>query len=163
MLAAIFLDPRLALVLLSVLVLAAGIPLAIAWVKLLPEEKPSFDRHGSPETERPTGSDFASSWKAGRDPFAATLLVFVTVSFLCEIPGVPRDFLVSRAAAFVPEPWLHGLLLFCRGFFIAIPAIAAVYSAFRPHAIRIPLIFAGVLVPVLWLTAPWLRAALLSP
>lgn len=159
----IVLDPRLAFVLLSALLIGAAIPLAIAWAKLLPEEKPPFGSFEASETDQSAETNSAGRSDSTRDPFAVVLLIFVTLSFISQFPGVPFDFLLSRAAAFIPEPWVQGALLFCRGFFIAIPAIGAWYSVFRRHAIRIPLVFAGLLVPLLWLAAPWLRRAFLSP
>jgi len=163
MFTAIFLEPRFAFVFLCALVIGAAAPLAIAWARLLPDEKPPFNFPRASETEQSADTDSSDGSNAARDPFAIVLLIFVTLSFVWQLPGVPRDSALSQATAFVPDPWVHGLLLFCRGFFVAIPAVAGVYSVFRRHAIRIPLIFAGILVPLLWLAAPWLRAALLSP
>ena len=156
------LNPRLAFVLLSALLIGAAIPLAIAWAKLLPEEKPPFGSFQASETDQSAETNSAGLSDSTRDPFAVVLLIFVTLSFISQFPGVPYDFLLSRASAFTHEPWFQGALLFCRGFFIAIPVIAAAYSVFRRHAIRIPLIFAGILVPLLWLAVPWLRPAFLS-
>jgi hypothetical protein len=163
MFAAILLDPRLGFLLLSVLVIGAAIPLAIAWARLLPEEKPPFSFPDPSETDPSADANSSARPKAARDPFAITLLIFVTLSFLWQVPGVPRNFLLSAGASFVPESWFQDVLLFCREFFMAIPAIAAAYSVFQPHKIRIPLILGGILVPLLWFTAPWLRAAFLSP
>jgi hypothetical protein len=162
MLAVILLDPRLGFLALSALLVGAATPLAIAWVRLLPPEKPPFSFERSSKTVQSDEKDTTGS-KTGRESFAITLLIFVTLSFLWQIPGAPRDVLLSRVASLIPEPWFHGTLLFCRGLFLAIPILAVAYSAFRPHKNRIPLIFAGILVPLLWLTAPLLRAAFLSP
>ena len=159
----VVLDPRLAFVLLLALLIGAAIPLAIAWTKLLPEEKPPFGSFRASETGQSAETNSAGRSDSTRDPFAVVLLIFVTLSFISEFPGVPYDFLLSRGAAFVHEPWLQGALLFCRGFLIAIPVIAAAYSVFRRNAIGIPLIFAGALVPLLWLAVRWLRPAFLSP
>ena len=157
------LDPPLAFVLLSALLIGAAIPLAIAWAKLLPEEKPPFGSFQASETDQSAETNSVGGSDSMRDPFAALLLLFVTLSFISQFPGVPYDFLLSRASAFIHEPWFQGALLYCRGFFIVIPVIAAAYSVFRRHALRIPLIFAGILVPLLWLAVPWLRRAFLSP
>jgi hypothetical protein len=163
MLAALLPDPRLAFLALCVLLIGAATPLAMAWARLLPEECPPFRFH-SPSTRKTPHPTFAQvPSNAARDYFALTLLVFVTLSFLWQIPGFPRNFVVSHAAAFVPEPWLQGLMLFSRGFLVAIPVIAAGYSIFRQNKIRIPLIAAGVIVPILWLVNPWLKAALVAP
>ena len=163
MIAAFLLDPRLAFLALCALLIGAATPLAIAWARLLPEERPPFRFHGpsTRKTSHPTLAQVPSN--SARDYFAVTLLFFVTLSFLWQLPGVPRDFLVSHAAAFVPEPWLQRSLLFGRGFPVAIPAVAAGYSILRQNEIRIPLAAAGVLVPILWLVNPWLQAALVAP
>jgi hypothetical protein len=163
MFAAFLFDPRLAFLALCALLIGAAAPLAIAWARLLPEERPPFRFH-RPSTRKTPNATFAQvPSNAARDYFAVTLLVFVTLSFLWQIPGFPREFVVSHAAAYVPEPWLQGLMLFGRGFLVAVPALAAGYSIFRQNEIRIPLIAAGVLVPILWLVNPWLKAALLAP
>jgi hypothetical protein len=163
MFAALLLDRRLAFLALCALLFGAATPLAIAWAGLLPEERPPFRFH-RPSTRKAPHPTFAQvPSNAARDYFAVTLLVFVTLSFVWQLPGFPRGFVVSHAAAHVPEPWLQGLLLFSRGFLIAIPAVAAGYSILRQNEIRIPLIAAGVLVPTLWLVNPWLKAALAAP
>ena len=159
----IVLDPRLAFVLILALLIGAAIPLAIAWAKLLPEEKPPFGSFQASERDQSAETNSAGRSKSTRDPVAVVLLTFVTLSFISQFPGVRYDFLLSRASVFIHEPWFQRALLVCRGFFIAIPVIAAAYSVFRRHAIRIPLIFAGILVALLWLAVPWLRAAFLSP
>lgn len=159
----IVLDPRLAFVLILALLIGAAIPLAIAWAKLLPEEKPPFGSFQASERDQSAETNSAGRSKSTRDPVAVVLLIFVTLSFISQFPGVRYDFLLSRASAFIHEPWFQRALLVCRGFFIATPVIAAAYSVFRRHAIRIPLILAGILVALLWLAVPWLRAAFLSP
>lgn len=159
----IVLDPWLAFVLLSALLIGAAIPLAIAWAKLLPEEEPPFSSFRALETDGSAKANPVGRSDSTRDPFAVVLLIFVTLSYISQFPGVPYDFLLLRTSAFIHEPWFQGALLFCHGFFIAIPVIAAWYSLFRRHAIRLPLIFAGILVPLLWLAVPWLRRAFLSP
>jgi hypothetical protein len=162
MLAGILLEPRLAFLSLCALLLGTATPLAIAWARLLPEEPSPFRFERSSRTKLSAAMVPLRHSNASRDPFAIVLLIFVTMSFLYQLPGLPRDFLISQAASLIPEPWLHDLLLFSRGFFITIPVLAAVYSLFRPNEIRLPLILAGVLVPLLWLASPWLRAAFLA-
>jgi hypothetical protein len=162
MYAAILLDPRLAFVLLCALLLAAAAPLAIAWARLLPEEPPSFRIHRA-LTYRVYGPAYnRESHNPPRDYFAVFLLFLVTLSFLCQVPGFPHEFVSFRSATFIPEPWLHGLILFCRGFLVVIPVLAAGYSLFRATEIRMHLIISGILVPLLWIVVPWLRAALLA-
>jgi hypothetical protein len=53
--------------------------------------------------------------------------------------------------------WIEFALIW---FFVTVPGFAAAYSLVRPNFLRVPLIAAGVLVPLLWLLAPPLRAAL---
>ena len=162
MLSAFLLEPRFAFLFLCMLLLGAATPLAAAWSHLLPEEPPPFRFERSSRTKRFAGVVPLHHATAVRDPFAIVLLVFVTASFLRQLPGLPQDLLLSQAASLIPEPWLRDLLLFFRWFFVVIPLLAAVYSLFRPNAIRLPLILAGVLVPLLWLASPWLRAAFLT-
>jgi hypothetical protein len=154
------LDPRLAFLLLCILLIAAAIPIAFAWARLLPEEQAPFRFHRS--SERATGDLTPAPEQADsrRDPFAVVLLVCVSLSYLWQLPGLPRDFVLLRMAPYVPEPWLNGLVLFIKGFLVVMPGAGAVYSIFRRNQIRAPLIAAGILVPLIWLALPWLRAAL---
>lgn len=162
MYAAMLLDPRLAFLLLCALLIAAAAPLASAWTRLLPEEPAPFRIHRA-LTYRVSGPAYTpESQKTPRDYFAVFLLFLVTLSFVCQVPGFPLEFVSARSAAFIPEPWLHGLILFSRGFLIVIPVLAAGYSLLRPNEIRIYLIISGVLVPLLWIVVPLLRSALLA-
>jgi hypothetical protein len=158
-------DPRLAFLLLCILLIAAAIPIAFAWARVLPEEQPPFRFHRS--SERATGDLTPAPEQADsrRDPFAVGLLVCVSLSYLWQLPGLPRDFVLLRIVHYVPEPWLQGLVLFrlvlfIKGFLVVMPGAGAVYSIFRRNQIRAPLIAAGILVPLIWLVLPWLRAAL---
>jgi hypothetical protein len=160
MYAAILLDPRLAFLSLCVLLLGAAIPLAFAWARLLPEEPPPFplDRPHRRGTYR--YSPIRQGQLPRRDSFAVVLLVGVSISYLLQIPGLPSDIDFSALPAVFPIDTPHwvkfGLLWLCT----SIPGMAAVYSLLRPNFLRIPLIAAGVLVPLLWLLRAPLHAAM---
>ncbi len=154
------LDPRLAFLLLCILLIAAAIPIAFAWARVLPEEQPPFRFHRSSERATVDLTPAPEPPNSRRDPFAVVFLVCVSLSYLWQLPGLPRDFALLRIAPHVPEPWLQGLVLFTKGFLVVMPGAGAVYSIFRRNQIRAPLIAAGILVPLIWLVFPWLRAAL---
>lgn len=139
-------DHRLALVLLSALMLAAAAPLAAAWVRLLPADREPFD------------SPRASEGRAPSDAFAVILLCFTTLSYLLRLPGVPlekaRPWLEARFLA----PWPEYLFLSITFLLVFAPAFAACYSLLRPNPLRAPLIWAGVLVLLFWLASPYLFA-----
>ncbi len=162
MFAAQLLDPRLAFLLLCILLVAAAIPIAFAWARVLPEEQPPFRFHRS--SERATGELTRAPEQpdSRREPFAVMLLVCVSLSYLWQLPGLPRDFVLLRIAHYVPEPWFQGLFLFTKGFLVVMPGAAAIYSIFRRNQIRAPLIAAGILVPLIWLVLPWLHGALVA-
>jgi len=154
------LDPRLAFLLLCILLIAAAIPIAFAWARVLPEEQPPFRFHRSSKRATAELTPAPEQPDSRRDPFAVVLLVCVSFSYLWQLPGFPRDFVLLRIAPYVPEPWLQGFFLFTKGFLVVMPGAGAVYSIFRRNQIRVPLIAAGILVPLIWLVLPWLRAAL---
>ncbi len=160
MFAAQLLDPRLAFLLLCILLIAAAIPIAFAWARVLPEEQPPFRFHRSSERVTAELTPAPEQPNSRRNPFAVVLLVCVSLSYLWQLPGLPRDFVLLHMAPYVPEPWLQGFFLFTKGFLVVMPGAGAVYSIFRRNQIRAPLIAAGILVPLIWLVLPWLRAAL---
>src|SRR6266566_5264382 len=117
MLAPQLLDPRLAFLLLCILLVAAAIPIAFAWARVLPEEQAPFRFHRS--SERATGELTRAPEQpdSRREPFAVMLLVCVSLSYLWQLPGLPRDFVLLRIAPYVPEPWLQGFWFLSSGWF----------------------------------------------
>ncbi len=158
--AAMLLDPRLAFLLLCTLLLAAAVPLAIAWARLLPEEPPPFRIHRA-LSYRVFGPAYTrESQNPPRDYFAVFLLFLVTLSFLCQVPGLPRDADFLALPALLPtgaSGWLKFGLVW---FFASVPGLATVYSFFRPNFLRLPLIAGGIFVLLLWLLKAPLDAAM---
>lgn len=141
-------DHRLALVLLSTLILASAVPLLVAWTRLLPPEREPFD---SPE---------ATLRRKPRDTIAIVLLCFTTLSYLTRLPGVPLESFRPWLEARFLAPWPEYLFLAVTFFLVFAPAFAACYSLLRPNPLRTPLIWASVLVLLFWLAFPYLLGAL---
>jgi len=95
-----------------------------------------------------------------RDPFAIVLLLCVTVSYACQLPGVPRDMVFGSVPTVIPQDTIGWIEFAAIWFLVLIPGFAAAYSFIRPNFLRVPLIAAGFLVLLLWLLAAPLRAAL---
>jgi hypothetical protein len=148
---AISIDHRLALVLLSALILAAAAPIAAAWARLLPAEREAFARPGDARPRQP------------RDSFAIVLLCFVTISFLIRLPGIPLDAIRPWLEAHLFAPWPERLLGSASFLLVFLPGFASCYAILRPNPLRRPLLWAGVLVLLLWFATPYLSAAWLSP
>ena len=160
MFAVIILDHRLAFVFLCALVVGAGVPLAMGWARILPEDAPPF---ASKEYSSSSAKEYVPGDKTrtkNRDPFAIVLLVFVTLSYTLRFPGFPVDAVLHWLSTLVPETWMNWILLAGRSFFVVTPGLAACYSAVQPNFLRVPLISAGILVQLLWLLEPILLAAM---
>jgi hypothetical protein len=160
MFAAIVLDPLLAFVFLCMLVVGAAVPLAIGWVRVLPEDQPPF---ASPEVSSQGPKNEVSAGKAKtrkHDPFAIILLVIITFSYVLQFPGLRGDAVLHWLATLMPEAWLSWMLLAGRAFFVVTPGLAACYSVVEPNSLRAPLISSGILVLLLWLLQPMLFAAM---
>jgi hypothetical protein len=159
MFAAFVLDHRLAFLFLAALSLGTAVPLAFGWVRSLPEEPPpfgasddSFRRRDEPPAKKPISER--------RDPFAIVLLICVTVSYACQLPGIPHEMGFGSIPTVIPDStdgWIEFAAIW---FLVLIPGFAAAYSILRPNFLRVPLIAAGFLVLLLWLLAAPLRAAL---
>jgi len=157
------LDHRLAFVALCGLVLGAGIPLAMAWVRLLPEDAPPF---GSPrQAERSTAAvaDGSHERSSRRDAVTITLLLLVTLSYALQFPGVPREAAIQWLARRFDAQTAHWIPAGVQMFFAFVPGLAACYSLLRKNFVRIPLIAASFLVLLLWLFGPFLDAAIKAP
>lgn len=162
MFAALLLDHRLALALLCALLLGAAVPLAFAWTRIFPEEQPPFQFDRPSRSRFPRVVPVRTKHHPRTNPVALALLVGVSLSYLLQLPGLPREAVLARLAAYVPEIWLHWLMRIGWGFLLVVPAVAAVYSVFQPNRVRVPLLAAGILVPLLWLLIPLLQAALIT-
>jgi hypothetical protein len=137
------LDARLALVLYTLLLLAATAPIGLCWLRLLPSEREPFQR---PDSEQP---------KQPRDAFAIFLLVNVSLSLLLRIPGVDVGWLSRWIASQLPQEWATHAPMIGSIWFGFIPGLAAAYSAVRANPIRVPLLVGAALSLVLWLAGPW--------
>ena len=104
-----------------------------------------------------------TQWKQNRrDPLAAVLLVFVTLSYALQFPGVPQNIVTAWLSKVIPTGAIDGSAFALHWFFILIPGAAAVHALFTRNALRIPLVAAGLMVLLVWLLAPGLYAALLA-
>jgi hypothetical protein len=129
MLAALLLDPLLALVVFSALILSAAVPLAIAWTRLLPEEAPPFDieKPELPHTRKKMshGFDFVPRpYVPKRSRFSVVLLVALTVSFALQLPGISRYIGFHSIPSAIPQNpggWIEFILAV---FFLAVPGLA---------------------------------------
>jgi hypothetical protein len=160
----LLLDPMLALVALSALIIGAAIPLAIAWVRILPEEPPPFDiaRPDSLHMQKKMsyGFDYVPQPPVlKRSRFSVVLLAALSVCFALQLPGIPRYLGLHSVPA--------GLLLHSKSwveilpaaFFLVVPLFAVAHSFFKPNLLSIPLIAAAVLVLLLWLLSTPLYTA----
>jgi hypothetical protein len=158
MFAIVLMDHRLALAALVALLIAAAAPLAYAWTKLLPEERPPF----SATAASPPREDLVSSPKSQpkKDPVVIFLLICVTLSYVLQFPGLPPSSVMQWLSTLLPADYFSPTVLTGRWFFLVVPGIAVAYSALRPNPMRIALILGGLLVLALWLVSPILLAAI---
>jgi hypothetical protein len=152
------LPPRVAFFCLSAVLLGAAVPLAWAWTLLLPRDPEPFAAPGEMEN----ASSAARTKQKRRDPIAAMLLVFVTLSYAQQFPGVPENMANVWIARIVPASAAGWSALVLHWFFILIPGVAAIYALFTRIPLRIPLVAAGLMVLLVWLLSPPLYAALLA-
>jgi hypothetical protein len=160
MCAVLALDCRLAFLFLAVLNLGVAVPLAFGWARVLPEEPPPFgnkeDSIRRTRNEPPAGELMSRR----RDPLAIVLLVCVTASYACQVPGVSSDMGFGSIPTLIPQITIGWIEFVAIWFLVLIPGFAAAYSFLRPNFLRVPLIAAGFLVLLLWLLAAPLHAAL---
>ena len=158
MLAIVLMDHRLALAALTALLILAAAPLAYAWARLLPEERPPFEvaRAGTAPEELAPSEKTAPK----KDRFAVLLLFCVTLSYLLRFPGVPLSLALQWLSTWIPANDLYWLVMGARAFFVVVPGLTAIYSALRPNPVRLPLSLGSVLVLALWLLSPLLQKAI---
>src|SRR5438128_7332044 len=133
-----------------VLLLGAAIPLALAWMKVLPAEREPFSRADQAPPSSP------------RDRFAVFLLANVSLSMLAAIPRIADSLHLDRLAQFLPASWSEHAGVIFLIWLVFVPALAAAYSAVRANSIRAHLILGGILVLALWLLSPTLFGSLTS-
>jgi hypothetical protein len=154
-------DYRLAFLALAALIIGSGVSLAFAWARILPEEPPPFDTHAASSEERQ--SPLGAKPHVKLDPIAIAFLVLVTLAFVSQFPGVPRHAIFVWLAAQFPAISSRWLFLAIQSVLGLVNVAAAIYSLLRANLLRVPLAAASVLVVLLCLLGPYLRAALSAP
>jgi len=142
------LNPHLAAFLMMVLLLGAAIPVALAWTRILPPERDPFSR---PDLPRP---------KRKLDPFAAFLLLNVSLSLLAAIPRIADTLHLDFLLGLLPPIWAEYLTMVSLIWLVFVPAFAGAYSAVRANPIRPHLIVGGILILALWILSPTLLGSL---
>jgi hypothetical protein len=155
-------DHRVAFLALAALLVAAVIPLAFAWARILPEDRPPFEIEppSYPSVELEPLPE--RSPNSNRDWVASLLLVGVTTGYIFEFPGFPRDTFLR---------WLNSIfstsatawIVFGANTLLIVSAGGAIgYAILNPGPLRLPFATAAALVLILWLLAPLLQVALLG-
>jgi hypothetical protein len=155
-------DHRVAFFALATLVVAAGIPLAFAWTRVLPEDRPPFqiEPPSYPSLELEPAKTPAG--EPTRKPMAIVLLVCVTVAYLVQFPGVPRGMIVDWLYTHFEESSVDWIVAGAKTMVIMTGGWAIYYGFLKPGPLRWLLISAAALVLILWQVAPLLRMALLA-
>ena len=143
------LPPRVAALLMMALLVGAALPLALAWVRILPPEREPFSRPDLPRPQAPR-----------RDRFSIFLLLNVSLTMIAAIPRFADTLHLDSLLRLFPRPWVEQTEMIFSIWLIFVPALAAAYSAVRPNPIRKHLILGGVLVLALWLLSPTLLSSL---
>jgi len=155
-------DPRLAFVAFVALLIGAGIPLAFAWARLLPEDAPPFPiepgsfpsvDHEVPQEEPARKKNYL---------IAAPLLSCLTMAFVFRVPGFPGGTVLAWVGKMIPGVDEHGGVVAVQVVVALVAIGACVLGALRPGPLRIPLIAAGALMLILWFLSPLLQVAMLS-
>ena len=131
-----------------VLLVGAAIPLALAWTKILPQERDPFSRPDLPRT------------RSKPDIVALFFLCNVSLSLIAAIPRIADTLHLEVLAQLLPAAWLETITMIFLIWLVFVPALAAAYSAVRVNPIRTHLIVGGILVLVLWLLSPTLLGSL---
>jgi hypothetical protein len=163
MLALLLIDHRVAFLALATLLLAAAIPLAIAWARLLPEEPPPFPiEPGSfPNIEQERRPE-PSATPRGDLVLSVAILICLTLAYAIRFPGFPKVALMHWLDGVVPGSTEYWLIVSARIFLLVAAGAAIVYAIRRPGPLRVPLASAAALVLILWFVAPLLGVAFLS-
>jgi len=143
------LNPRLAVLLMMALIIGAAIPLALAWVSILPPEREPFSPPDLPRQPSPH-----------RDSFSIFLLLNISLSALAAIPRIAETLHLDLLARLFAGSWFEHVEMIFSIWLIFVPALAAAYAVVRPNPIRKHLIFGGIFVLTLWLLYPTLLDSL---
>jgi hypothetical protein len=146
----------------AILIVAAGIPLAFAWARLLPEEPPPFKVEPGSSSSGKLESQPDIPRKPNRDLILIVLLLCVTVTYLLRFPGISVAALVQWLNVTFSGSTAAWVISGARAVLLIGTGFAACYAVLRPGPLRVPLVLAAGLVLILWLLGPILQAALLS-
>jgi hypothetical protein len=162
MLALLLIDHRVAFLALATLLIAAAIPLAIAWARLLPEEPPPFPiEPGSfPIIEQEPRPE-ASATPRGDLILSVAILICLTLAYVVRFPGFPKAALMHWLDGVVSGSTEYWLIVSARAFLVVAAGAAVAYAIRRPGPLGIPLASAAALVLILWFVAPLLNVAFL--
>lgn len=149
-------DHRLALVVLVVLNVAAAGPLALAWIRFLPEEPPPFASPSSPADDTTSAPDTAN--------LLLTFFLLALVTFACVLrfPGFPLNVPLHWLHSFFSDSDISWIVFAVYTFFVVSLGLTACYAAVHATRMRLPLALAATLTLALWLLTPTLRMALLA-
>jgi hypothetical protein len=162
MLVLLLIDHRVAFLALATLLIAAAIPLAIAWARLLPEEPPPFPiEPGSfPIIEQERRPE-ASATPRGDLILSVALLICLTLAYAIRFPGFPKAALIHWLDGVVSGSTEYWLVVSARAFLVVAAGAAIAYATRRLGPLGIPLASAAALVLILWFVAPLLNVAFL--
>ena len=155
-------DHRVAFLALAALIIAAGIPLAFAWARVLPEDPPPFQiEPGSfPSVDLEPPLEPPKHRKG--DLVSIALLACVTLAYLLRFPGIPRGPIVHSLDSIFAPATTTWIVFGADTFLLIATGFAACYALLRPGPLRVPLTAAAALVLILWLLSPLLQMALVA-
>jgi hypothetical protein len=162
MLALLLIDHRVAFLALATLLIAAAIPLAIAWARLLPEDPPPFPiEPGSFPIIEQEPRPGASATPRGDLILSVAILICLTLAYAVRFPGFPKAALMHWLDGVVSGSTEYWLIVSARAFLVVAAGAAVAYAIRRPSPFGIPLASAAALVLILWFVAPLLNVAFL--
>jgi hypothetical protein len=162
MLVLLLIDHRVAFLALATLLIAAAIPLAIAWARLLPEEPPPFPiEPGSFPIIEQERQPEASATPRGELILSVAILICLTLAYVVRFPGFPKAALIHWLDGVVSGSTEYWLIVSARAFLVAAAGAAVAYAIRRPGPLGTPLASAAALVLILWFVAPLLNVAFL--
>jgi hypothetical protein len=154
---------RVAFFALAALIVGAGIPLAFAWARVMPEDRPPFEVQAAAHPSTDMDVAHVPRCDPTRDPIAVTFLFCITIAYLVQFPGVPRGAMVDWLNMNFAESAVVWIIVGARVLVIMAGGWAVYYGILKSGPLRWPLISAAALVLILWQVAPLLRMALLAP
>jgi hypothetical protein len=152
---------RASFVAMIALVVGAGIPLAFAWARALPDDAPAF--HIEPGSFPSVDLEpLAPVKKTKRDVISVALALCVTITFLVRFPGMPVATTIHWLDTLTSAATANSIVSTGRIILLLGTGLAACVAAVRPGRMRVPLIAAAGLTLLLWLLGPILQAAMVA-